>query len=607
MKKAFSMVPALIIAALLGTGTGAFASIPETGARQNAHTSAIELLKQSDFEKVIQLEKNVLAKDPADLTAYFLLSIAYLGLDDEVKALEQAETVKKIDSMFASEIYGSMGRYFITKKRYHKALHYLNESAKINEDPDVVTHIASIYMNQGLLDKARTYYEKLLKTKPDYVALGRICLAQGEFECAVAYGKKAVKEDFKSPPGYLLLSTGYLLTGKNELARINLLVLRDLSPEFFLTGYFLGVVELADEDYDAALLEFSRTMAVSPKFIDAYLMSAVAWHIKGNLSMAKEAVRKATEIDPLDTASRVVLGNILLTEKDYKKADEEYRKAADIFPDAAVQGFKASDFFKDADRNLPAYLSLSVLYSRAGLHRQATSVFNGHSDTEPFANPLILSTMAKAEQKLGNNRLAEELLLAAAGKGKNLISPHIELGGLYEAEGKSAEAVKHVSKAAALAPDMADLKVRLGDLHKANNEPGKASGYYREAIEISPESVLVYNKLARLLADREMGEDALQYAAKGAVINPEDVEMKDTLGWILFKLGRYEESLAAYSALSGRDYRNPVIYYHIGMVHLQLGNIEEAVSSFEKALNIKDEFMGSDEAKKNLWRLSGMG
>lgn len=578
-------------------------SMPPPALNGSKHNDAIELLKKGEYAKVVELEKKFSAEDPSDLTARFLLAIAYLGSDDEKSALDQAESVKKIDSVFAGELYGAMGRYFITKKRFHKALVYFNESLKITEDPSVIRHIASIYLSQGLLKNAREYYEKLLSTEPDYLNLSRICLAEAQYEKAIQYAKENLNKDPKSAGSYLILGTAYLLTDKTDLAYAHFIVLKQISPEFFLTSYFLGLVKLIQKDYDSALLNFNNLISLTG-LKEGYINAALVYHLKGDLKKAEEAAIKAVNEDPLDQFAHAALGNIHVSMGNYGKADAEFRKAADIFPDFYLPSFSSRKYFKGAESS--ASLTLSIMYNRAGLYRQsvdAVTSFKGKA-----GNPLHAIIKARAQEKLGETEKAREGLLAIAENHPELISPYVALGDLYEAKKDFRSAITNYRRAAAAAPKIIKLHLKLADFYNQADEPGKAIEEYKKVITASPESAPVYHKLAVTLAKKknELNE-ALKYASRGSSINPEDMEIKETLGWIYFRMGRYDEALVAYSAVIKKDHKNPLAYYHLGLIYRERDSLREAIEALENALNINDEFPEAGEAKKMLRDLSGLG
>ncbi|MDP2690632.1 MAG: tetratricopeptide repeat protein [Deltaproteobacteria bacterium] len=571
------------------------------------HDGALKLLKKSEFDKVISLEKEVLSENPGDLTAYFLLAIAYLGKDDERMALKQAEDVKEIDTEFAGEIYGAMGRFYITRRRYHKSLVYLRESLKIKEDPNTIRHIASIYLGQGNLKSAKEYYRKLLRGAPDYLNLSRIYLAEKDYENAVIYSEKAIKDDPRSSGARLVAGTAYLLTGKTGPARENFTSIMELNPEFFPSAYFLGLIELIEGNHDEAIELFTDFTARSPGAGGPYLDMAALLHLKGELTGAKAAALTAVNLDPLDPVAHLIFGNIYLTEKEYKKADREYSMAAELFPDFYMPGYSTVKHFSGSGPALHTAITLCALYTRAGLYANAVEAAETAAAGGGGANPILAVCRARAEAAQGNMNTARTILASVAGRYPAMATPQSELGGLHEQEGDIKKAIASYAKAVKAAPAVTKLTLKLGDLYRKDNDYGKAEAEYREAIAASPETVAGYDRLASSLAERGELREALKVAEKGVSVNPEDASMKDTIGWIYFRLGSYGEALKAYSDVVSNGTKDPVVYYRLGMVYKELDKNEDAIEAFEKALDINDEFTNAPEAKEMLNKLSGLG
>ncbi len=613
MKKIpFSPVTLILFLALFAMlrfdAAKATASIPpsEEFKEDPRHSAAIDLLKKNDYDTVIHLENKIINDDPGDLTAYFVLTLAYLGKDNEKMAIRQAESVKKIDPSFASEIYGTMGRYYTTKKRYHKSLVYLLESLKIKEDPEIMKHVASIYLAQGLLKNAKEYYEKLLDTSPDYISLSRIELAEGNFENAITYARKALMEDKGSSGAYLVLGTAYLLTGRTSLSEANFIILHRLSPEFTLSSYFLGIIKLVEKDYDQALQHFTQLSSSLPRLKEPYLNASVSWHLKGELDKAREAALKAVEADPLDPAAHFALGNIYISRKEYGKADAEYQKAGELFPDLSMPNFRTEDYFRRDNKGVSASLTLALIFSKAGLYLESIKAIHSTIGSRSLDNPVSLMLMAKAQAKLGNLKEAEELYLFLTRVRPELITPLVELGELYDSRGDTAKAAEFLRKASRAAPHSASLNLRLADLYSKAGDLDRSISEYKRAILTSPDSVYGYQRLARVLAQRDEFSEALKYALKGFSVDPEDAEMKDALGWVYFRLGRYDDALKAYSGIAKNGGKNPVFYYHLGLVFQKLENLDGAMEAFEKALDINEEFPEASEAKRMLNKLSGL-
>lgn len=563
------------------------------------HAEALESLKKSDYGKVVEIETKLAGEDPGDLTARYILAIAYLGLDKEKDAVNQAEKAHLADPVFAGDIYGAMGRYYITKRRFHKALTYLQRSLELKEEPSVIKHIATIYLGQGLIGHAKSYLEKLLPTEPDYLNLSRIYLAEADFRNAEKYAREALKADNRATGAYLVLGTAYLLTGKTDEAYSNFLILKQTNPEFFLASYFTGLIKTLQKDYDGAFENFQSLINLAPGLKEGYLNAAAAAHLKGDLEKARQMASAAIEHDPLDPAARLALGNVLSSLKDYKAAKAEYMKSADFFPDFGTQAFKPEDYFKEQDD--AAKLTLAVLLNRAGLYGETSALVSGSGSSNPF----LRTALARALNKLGQKSAAEKEYRQILSEFPGLSTALAGLGELYDGAEEPEKAAASYAKAAEKIPG---LRLKLADLYAASGEVDKAADEYRRVIAESKESSVPYNRLARLLLEKKQdAEGALKYAVKGSSVNPEDHEMKDTLGLIYLSKGQYEKALSAYSGIISNGTTNPAAYYRIGLIYKKLGRSMDAAGAFEKALNINDEFPESQEAKKHLRELSGIG
>lgn len=564
------------------------------------HNEALDFLKKSDYSKVVEIETRLIGQDPGDLTARYILAIAYLGLDQEKQALSHAESARKADPAFASDIYGAMGRYYITKRRFHKALTYLRQSLELKEEPTVIKHIATIYLGQGLLDNAKIYLERLISTEPDHLNLSRIYLSEAEFEKAIKYAREALKTDSRATGAYLVLGTAYLLTGRTDEAYTNFLILKETNPEFFLTSYFIGLIKTMQKDYDGAIESFKTLNSLAPGLREGYLNAAVALHLKGDLDKAMEMAAKAVEADPLDPVAHLVLGNIHASLKDFKKAKAEFMKTADIFPDFGLQSFDPSEFFMEKES--AAKLSFAVLLNRAGLYRQTVELAGPET-----RNPFLMAARARAEDKLGNREAAKKEYLMTLSAHPGMSTAYAGLGEMFEAMKDPEKAAESYMKALERTP-ATKLRMKLADLYAASGQIDKAVDEYSRVIAESPETVSAYSRLALLLSEKKKDlEGALKYALKGVSVNPEDHDMKDTLGLIYFRAGQYEKALDAYKLIIMDGTTNPSSYYRLGLVYKKLNRSDDAVGAFEKALNISDEFPEAKEAKKYLHELSGIG
>ena len=81
-------------------------------------------------------------------------------------------------------------------------------------------------------------------------------------------------------------------------------------------------------------------------------------------------------------------------------------------------------------------------------------------------------------------------------------------------------------------------------------------------------------------------EKAERLSKKCLDLSPEEATYQDTYGWILFKLGRYQESETWINkAIQNSDLASPEILEHYGDVLFKLNKIEQAIEFWNKAID----------------------
>jgi Flp pilus assembly protein TadD len=77
----------------------------------------------------------------------------------------------------------------------------------------------------------------------------------------------------------------------------------------------------------------------------------------------------------------------------------------------------------------------------------------------------------------------------------------------------------------------------------------------------------------------------LRIARQAAAANPHNGAILDTLGWVCYRSGRYEEALSHLQKAARLTPKNGLIHYHLGKALWAAGRLSEAAESFRAALS----------------------
>jgi tetratricopeptide (TPR) repeat protein len=141
-------------------------------------------------------------------------------------------------------------------------------------------------------------------------------------------------------------------------------------------------------------------------------------------------------------------------------------------------------------------------------------------------------------------------------------------------------------------------------LNQGLNRWEKAISYYEKLINLKPDHAPALNNLAILYSKKEDGLDrAYEYASQARGLEPEDPEVADTLGWVLYNKGEYEKALLLAKESASKLSRSAEVLYHLGMCQLATGENGRALSSFEKALKLGNQFDEIEDCRDQLEKL----
>ena len=177
---------------------------------------------------------------------------------------------------------------------------------------------------------------------------------------------------------------------------------------------------------------------------------------------------------------------------------------------------------------------------------------------------------------------------------------HASLGDILRQKERFSEAAKAYDRALELSgePSPGDwfLFYARGISFERIGEWDKAEADFRMALKLNPDQPQVLNYLGYSLVEKKIKlDEALEMIKRAVAARPNDGYITDSLGWALYRLGRFEEAVAPMERAVELEPADPIISDHLGDVLWAVGRKMEARFQWQRALSFEPE---EEDAKR---------
>ena len=128
-----------------------------------------------------------------------------------------------------------------------------------------------------------------------------------------------------------------------------------------------------------------------------------------------------------------------------------------------------------------------------------------------------------------------------------------------------------------------------------------AEADFRKALELQPDQPLVLNYLGYSLIEKRIKmEEAEEMIRKAVAARPNDGYITDSLGWVLYLNGRYEEAVGPMERAAELLPVDPIVNDHLGDVLWKVGRRTEAYFHWKRALSFEPEDKDAERIRRKL-------
>lgn len=162
---------------------------------QGAVKEAAEKLTQKDYDGVITMLKDVLAKDPKDANALYLVGMSYSKKQMYPEAIEVLTRVVQLAPKFPPAQF-ELAICYQNQGENDKALEHYQKTLELDPNNSDAAHNAGLILfGKNQVDEALALFERALELRPDDPSFlemaGRCHINRGDFARAIEYLEKA--------------------------------------------------------------------------------------------------------------------------------------------------------------------------------------------------------------------------------------------------------------------------------------------------------------------------------------------------------------------------------------------------------------------------------
>lgn len=503
---------------------------------------------------------------------------------------------ESIYELLVAELAGQQGQFDLALNNYIK-------QARLNRDPAIAeraTRVAQYLRNvEGITEAADLWIETDPENAEPYQISASILLHQKRYEAAMPLVERALEFD---RPRMLAVIRGQIPEMPNEVISgyINLFTqLLDKEPNQTDVLVTQGLLYKQQNNLDAALAAYETALALNARSTDAIAQKAELLRLRGKYTQAMQTLAPALKSQP-DNQSLMILNTQLLFQSG--QIDKGVAQAQEIL------AINAKDY------QLKFYLALLLLEN----HRI--------DDAKPLLNELL---------KQNSNDTRPHFYLGTIAQQKGQIEQAIDHFLKVDDPSTAFQAIGRVSALLDSPEDRERLTGIIGDVRKTRPDLAiqlytmeaewlnlhnftddalvvleealarysddvnllytrammlegidfaRAEEDLRKILEIEPDSSLAMNALGYTLTiHTERYDEAYALIAQALQIRPDDPAIIDSMGWVLFKLQRYEEAIQ-YLQRAYNEIKDGEVAGHLVKAYWANGDKQKARTLLDEAL-----------------------
>jgi tetratricopeptide (TPR) repeat protein len=477
------------------------------------------------------------------------------------------------------------GSIYDLKEDYAKAVLEYQDALRFDSNAAIYYALSKDYSNLGKLYLAAENGRVAVQLDPENTTcrenLAEVYVLAHEIDSAITQYQEILKIDSNSTRALYGIAQLYQQQAKPlEAITAYKKILHQIGPEWDvlvqLTQLYEGLQRYSDaaDAYQQMLNIDPSNLDLRKRLVETYLRAS-----KPDSALAR--LNEILDIDRKNPDIEVLIGDIYLQKNETAKALEYYdlvlkQDSATIetkihIPEALLER-------SQKDSSLVGYAKPMIEAIRN----------EWPNDWRPYWFLGFIGFSTRSDSfALANFRKVTEL---NPGNG----DAWYYVGTIYFRMEQNDSAARALEKSTEINPRNVDFLGALALTYDSMKRYADSDRTYEEALKLDPHSHIILNNYSYSLAERGTQLDrALQMAKEAVEKQPENSSYLDTIGWINFKLGKYDEARKYIEkAVQLRDAvgeNGATLNEHLGDVFYKLDKKEKALEFWKRALEMNQK------------------
>lgn len=543
--------------------------------------TAYKKIDELEYNSVIEMLEPVIQLDPVNGQALLALGMAYRGIEDWDTAFDYFQRANKHNPQNPI-ILNQMGMVTYIKQDVQAALNYF--AAAIHADKsfiDAKRNYGLMLIESGDYENGVVAFTKILESNPDDVVsllyMASLYVEVGQNERAHAFATRVLEIDAKNVEAQELLNsiqngngdTNHTITTENETLLDKAFQSLNNGAYEVAIEQFIHCIELAPtadallgqaitysqlEQWENAKQTLEQLIESWPQYTAAYNQLGLVWVALDKPEQAILMFKKAMEQEPNFLEAWRNLAHLQIEQGAYEQGIKEFTTLLEKHPDDVMSLLYMAGIYLEVGQKENSQLFIDKVLKIEPENEEAKQLLQQLNKAQSqTVNPLL----EKAYNLLNDYKVEEaEACFNRSLQQENEPQAHFGLSLCYfqrDLELKGLQTLKNITEEW---PEFAPAYNQLGMLSSANNKFEEAKDYFAKAIEKDALYVEAQRNYGLTLIELQDYENGITTFNKILENNPNDTETLLIMASFYCELERWETAKNFVDKVQGLEPQN---------------------------------------------------